>query len=107
MRTPANPTPYTCWEELRPHANELLRLSDEAPLSEQGRAGLATIIAVHFFGAAIARQREALGEGNRPIGAIARELLELIVADLEQGDKPRLVATSPASDTSAIEGLVS
>lgn len=98
MRIPDDPTPFTCFEQVKPCCDEILRLTRSAPLSEKERAGLSTIVAVHFFGAAIADQRRALGE-DRPISAIARDLLEMIISDLALADRPKLVAPRSGSET--------
>lgn len=90
-KIPDDPSPQTCWEQLRPGCNEVLRLARIAPIPENERAGLVTIAAVHFFGAAIADQRRALGDDGRPDSAIARQIMELIVDDMARSERPKLV----------------
>jgi hypothetical protein len=92
LKIPDVPTVQNCWDELRPICDEVLRMTRQAPLSEKHRAGLSTMVAVHFFGAAIGDQCRALGD-SRPISAVARELADIIVDGLARADRPRVVPT--------------
>lgn len=94
MSEPYLPSPQNCFEELRPLCDEVLHMIETSPLTVKERAGLSTLVAMHFFGAAIGDQQRAL-PSSRPSSALARELLEMIVDGIARGERLRVVPTPP------------
>lgn len=84
------PTVQDCFDELRPTLNEITRMARIAPLPDNERAGLAVLIAAHFFGAAQA----AMGK-VRPTEA--REVADMIV-DTISATIPKLALVPSTGD---------
>jgi hypothetical protein len=72
-----------CFAALKPHLTAITGATKTAPLTPQQRAGLAVMVAAHFFGNAGAALQEADGRDFVPLKG-SREVADLILAVIEQ-----------------------
>lgn len=84
-------TPAECFEELRPIVFEIVRLTKQAPLDVNGRAGLALMCATALLGNACAAIDEMDGKSGAEFSIeTARKTCDLLIAVFERGEAPAL-----------------
>lgn len=85
-------TPEECYAELRPVLQSVTDAIRRAPLSFEGRAALALLVAADAFGVAGGALEMATdGRTAGPNSETARRVADLILAAIEQGEVRRRV----------------